>query len=472
MIKSLTKNAVLNTIKQVFQIIFPFITIPYVTRILTPENYGMVTFSSSCVSYFSLIAALGISTYGVREGAVIRDNRKSLSKLASELLTLNLISTIISYLLLVVSVLLFPKLQGYSSLIFLQSITIFCITIGMDWINTVEEDYLYLTLRYIIFQVISLLLMFLLVRDKDDYFKYACIYTFASGGANILNWLYVRKYVDIKLRFNVDWKKHITPVLVLFGNALAITIYVNSDITMLGLFQSDRAVGIYGLTSKIYIIIKQVLNAVVVVTIPRLVFYLGSQRMEEFRQLSGRIFSAMLTLVVPSVIGLCFFSTEIVTIVGGEQYAEGSIALIILSLAVLFSLIASFYTNCILIPYKFEKNVLYGTMFAAVLNVSLNIFLIPIWSYVGAAVTTLIAELFMAFYSYQLIKKKKIMFCYYKVHIPVMGGGICVIAICFMLKRYIDNKFLALAVSVLVSSFVYSIAQIKLKNEIILWKRG
>ena len=95
MIKSLTKNAVLNTIKQVFQIIFPFITIPYVTRILTPENYGMVTFSSSCVSYFSLIAALGISTYGVREGAVIRDNRKSLSKLASELLTLNLISTII-----------------------------------------------------------------------------------------------------------------------------------------------------------------------------------------------------------------------------------------------------------------------------------------------------------------------------------------------------------------------------------------
>ena len=78
----------------------------------------------------------------------------------------------------------------------------------------------------------------------------------------------------------------------------------------------------------------------------------------------------------------------------------------------------------------------------------------------------------MAFYSYQLIKKKKIMFCYYKVHIPVMGGGICVIAICFMLKRYIDNKFLALAVSVLVSSFVYSIAQIKLKNEIILWKRG
>lgn len=471
MLKSLTKNAILNTIKQIFQIIFPFITIPYITRILTPENYGMVTFSSSCVNYFSLIAALGISTYGVREGAIIRDNREKLSNLASELLSLNLISTIVSYLLLVISVSLIPKFQDYSSLIYLQSITIFCMTIGMDWINTIEEDYLYITIRYIVFQLISLILLFTLVRDKNDYLIYACIYTFASGGANIFNMLYIRKYVDITLRFKTDWKKHIVPVLVLFGNALAITIYVNSDITMLGLFKSDKAVGIYGLTSKIYIIIKQVLNAIVVVTIPRLVFYLGSQRIEEFRSLSGKIFSAMLTLVVPSIIGLCFFSEEIVIIVGGKQYAEGSTVLVILSLAVLFSLIASFFTNCILIPYKFEKDVLYGTIFAAIINIFLNIFLIPLWSYIGASITTLIAELFMALYSYTLIKKKKIMFDYYNVHVAVMRGSIYVIVVCFIFKRYMDNKFFALVISIFTSSFIYIVVQIKLKNKIILWKR-
>lgn len=66
--KSLKINTVLNVIKQLCSVLFPLITIPYVTRILQATNYGKVNFGSSIVSYFTLIAAFGITNYSIREG--------------------------------------------------------------------------------------------------------------------------------------------------------------------------------------------------------------------------------------------------------------------------------------------------------------------------------------------------------------------------------------------------------------------
>lgn len=79
------------------QILFSLITIPYVTRVLGAERYGTINFGSSVVSYFALVASLGISTYGIREGAIIRERKDKISELASELFTINIISTLLSY---------------------------------------------------------------------------------------------------------------------------------------------------------------------------------------------------------------------------------------------------------------------------------------------------------------------------------------------------------------------------------------
>lgn len=68
--KSLAKNAALNMFKTLMSMIFPLVTYPYVTRILQVENIGKINFSGSVVSYFTLLAGLGISTYAIREGAV------------------------------------------------------------------------------------------------------------------------------------------------------------------------------------------------------------------------------------------------------------------------------------------------------------------------------------------------------------------------------------------------------------------
>lgn len=95
--KSLGVNALLNSIRSILNILFPIITFPYVSRVLKVRGIGIYNFSNSIVSYFLLVAALGISTYAIREGAKLRDNKRKISKFVSEVFTINLCSTLISY---------------------------------------------------------------------------------------------------------------------------------------------------------------------------------------------------------------------------------------------------------------------------------------------------------------------------------------------------------------------------------------
>lgn len=269
-IKSIKVNAILNVTKQLCKVVFPLITMPYVTRVLQASGYGKYNFSSSIVSYFILLAGLGISDYAIREGARIRGNKKKFQIFSEEVFTINILSTIASYMILFVLLLFSKKLLDYRLLIIVQSMSIILNTIGCDWINSVYEDYFYITVRYIVIQILSVIMLFVLVKNADDYVMYAFVTSIASAGGNILNVFYIRRYVHLRVTRKMNLKQHIKPIMMLFFNTIASTIYVNSDTTMLGYLQSETAVGIYGLATKIYLVIKQLLNAIVMVALPRL----------------------------------------------------------------------------------------------------------------------------------------------------------------------------------------------------------
>ena len=111
--KSLKINAILNGLKQCFGILFPLITFPYVSRTLGEDGFGKYSFSWSIVSYFVLLAGLGVSTYAIREGARIRDDKEKLSQFCSEAFTINVITTIISLCLLVIISIVSTKIRNY-----------------------------------------------------------------------------------------------------------------------------------------------------------------------------------------------------------------------------------------------------------------------------------------------------------------------------------------------------------------------
>lgn len=461
--KSIKKNAILNIIKQSLKIAFPLITFPYVSRVLLEENLGKYNFAQSIISYFILISELGVATYSVREGARIRSDSKKLNYFSNQLFTINMIFTLISYSLLLLLYLCWDKLGSYTLLLVILSSVILFNTLGADWINTIYEDFEYMTKRYIFVKTISLFLIFGFVNDTEDYIIYGSIIAGSDIFANIINIFYLRKYV--RLRFcRPNIKKHLLPLLVIFANAVAITIYTNIDITMLGIFQNDSVVGIYSVSSKINQIVKNLITGVITVIIPRLAAHIGSNEIAKYNLLLKKAVQAIFAVMLPAIAGLIILSDEIVVLVGGENYISGNIAFKILSIALLPGILSMVFLNGILIVNRREKYCLIATIAGAFVNVLLNLFLIPMLSLNGAALTTVIAEFVCCFLAMHFANGyHKMSFAIDRDFASVIVGTIIVLCVCTLNARWLSDYSLVLA-DMFVASTSYFLTLLIFKN--------
>ena len=464
--KSLSRNALIYTIKVVTSMIFPLITFPYISRILLAEGVGKYNFSYTYISYFQLLASLGISTYAIREGAKIRDDNVRLNNFAQEIFSINILSTMISMILLFVSLICVPSLNAYRNIICILSISIPMITIGTEWIFSGKEEFTFITIRTILFQILSLSLMFLFVKNKNDVCAYGLISVIATAGANITNFFYARKYFDHKIVISSNLKKHLKSILILFVAVVASQIYVNIDITMLGFIKGDYATGIYSASSKIYNIVRSLLTAFIAVILPRLANILVTESKIQYEKLLKKILNAFLILVLPSALGLILLAKSAVILLSGKSFEAAVLPLRILSIALVFSVIGSFIANSILIVFSEERKILYATIVGAIVNVILNVYFIEKYSFIGAAVTTLISE--MIVFLIQLYYARKCCKIGLKrddllkeiISIVIMTG-------CYKITKQIElSNFFMFFLEIVVCALTYLLSLVLLKNSV------
>lgn len=458
-VHSLKYNAIINILSKVMSIIFPIITIPYITRTLDVSNYGMVSLSQNIISFFALFAGLGISTYATRTGAAIRDDQEKIKQFASEVFSINILSTLASMVGLAICIFVFPDLHPLISLLTVMSLGIMMGTLGCDWINNIYEDFTSLTIRNFFVQIASLVLLFLLVKNPDDQLIYASIGVFASGFASLINAVYIRRYVKISF-IKCSWnliKHHVKPILIFFFTQVACMIYVSSDAVMLGFMRSNEEVAYYNIATKVYTIVNTMIYAVIMVLLPRISNIIHSKNdLIQNRDKINQIFNMMLLLTVPCMALVFSLSESIVLFLGGITYEQSVIPLKLLSFASLFSVFAGLYSACILLPVGNERISFYCTVLAAIVNLAANIIFIPIGGASAAAATTVLAEA-VGFFGYWLYSRQLI-----HIHISrnvfaiVIIGYILIEVICRFFHIFIINPFIHCAISGLMVLFVYS----------------
>lgn len=460
-------NAVLNFIKTLSSIIFPLITFPYISRVLLPDNIGKLNFASSFASYFSLIATLGITTYAIRECAANRDNSKKLEETASQIFSINLCTTFIAYLLLFITIIFFRRLDSYRTLIIIQSLTILSTTVGCDWLNSAMEDFGYITLRTISFQILSLILMFVFVKCPDDYIKYAVISIVSSSGANIANAFYRRKYCKVRFVTNMGWDKHFKSILLLFVMILAQTIFNSSDITMLGLMEGNYSVGLYSTAVKMSNLVSQVVASLAWVVMPRMSLYFTNGDFKKINSMLRKMLNFLISIGLPVAIGVVCISSELITIIAGSDYVLASNCLRILMLSFVFSLFGgSFLGNMVLLPSKKEDLYMKVCCISTIVNLVLNYFFIPIYGINAAAGATAFSSLLILILLI-VTKDKRIRIDNLKSLVigPIIGSTIIII-ICGVIKSVFENLFMKTFLCCMVSSVLYFIIQIIFKNEL------
>lgn len=467
--KSLRLNAFFNSLRSILNLLFPLITFPYVSRVLSVNGMGIYNFSNIYVNYFLLIAGLGVATYAVREGAKYRDNKDKISEFSSQVFTINIYSTIIAYVLLLGSLLIFKNLHNYVSCILIFGLQIIFTTIGTEWIYTIYEDYSYITIRSILFKILSIVLLFVLIKKPEDYLWYAAITVFASVGSNILNYIHAKKFCDIKLVKDPNWKYHLKPILIIFASSVAVTLYVSSDTTILGLLKNDYAVGIYSISVKIYQMAGGLLSAMLMVTIPRLAMLFGKKRFKEFNNVLSEVLEILSMLVLPLSIGLIMLSEDIILIIAGNKYLPSVNSLRIISWGIIFSNFAMIFSDCVLIPAKREAKVLKNTVITGIINIVLNFILIPFMSYDGTSLSTVVAEFtVMAMNGYScrdiikpVIFKKDTL----KNLLDSIIGCIGIVVICLLCDIGFKSLWLKTIFSVVLSVIMYGAILILLKNK-------
>lgn len=429
--KSIQFNAIINGVKTLLLVAFPLITFPYAAKVIGVKGIGQYNFAYSIVSYFMLLAALGIYNYAVREGVPIRNDKAKFSIFASEILEFNIISAIISYFLLFAICAFWSKLHSYNYLIFVISINIVLTTFGCEWIYAIYEEYLYMAVRSIIFQIISMILLFTCVHSSDDLVVYSITTLVSLSGYNLLNIAGLHKKISFSFQPLKGLIKHCVPIMLLFANSIATTIYINSDTTILGILVGDYEVGLYSVATKVYSIVKSILASVIIVSIPTMSNLWSHNDRAGFAALGNKILNSFLTLTFPAMLGIYLLSNEIIDIIADSTYFEANVALRILSIALLVSVFNWFFQSSILIPSKKETKVLYASCAAAIINIVLNFILIPVYKQNAAAFTTLFAELVSVSISgYYALKIIKIKFSKKDV------GSICFgcVFICFYFK--------------------------------------
>lgn len=390
--KSLKLNFIMNFLLTASSILFPLITFPYVSRVLGPTGTGNVTMGTSVVSYFTMVAMLGVPTYGVRVCARVRDDRIELSRTVQELMIMNIGMMVLAYIAFFITILCVPSFSVMKTLYFVSALAIVLNVIGVNWLYQALEQYSYITMMSLLFKVVALILMFTFVHQANDYIAYALITVIGGFGSSIFNFIRLRKLVDLRPVGNYDFKRHIRPMFTFFAMTVATTVYTNLDVVMLGLMRSNYDVGLYNAAVKIKTIMVSLVTSLGTVLLPRISYYFEQNKIQEFHALVSKAFSFVLLLAIPCCVYLMVFAKDTILLLSGESFLEAIPAVMVITPTILLIGFSNITGIQVLVPTGRESLVLRSVVYGAIVDFVLNLCLIPVFGAAGAAFGTLMAE--------------------------------------------------------------------------------
>lgn len=390
-VHSVKFNVLMNMIITSSSLIFPLITIPYASRMLGAGGMGAVAFAQSISSYFSLVAILGVTYYGVKVCAEVRTDKLALSKVVKEILVILLCSTLVVYAVYTVCIFTVPRFMDEKALFLEFGLTIWLTSFGMEWFYQALEQYSYITIRSVVFKLIALVLMFILVRNQNDYVLYGFTVIFAGCASNILNILRIRKLVDFSTKQKLEIKRHFKPMVWYTAASIASGMYIQVDIVLLGFLGTNTQVGLYQLVSKIKSVLVTAVNSVGNVMLPRLSYYKSHNQKDKNDDLIAKNLNFVMVMGFAIIVLLAICAKPIVLIMGGSGFLGSIPPLRIVGGAVLFSAMNIVLANHLMSENK-EKAWAIVNVIGLVLAVICNFFLIRAWGIVGAAASIVICE--------------------------------------------------------------------------------
>lgn len=470
---SIKKNFLYNSIMMFFNIGFPIITAPYVSRILGVEKIGEINFGSSFVGWFILIASLGLPTYATREIARNRQNKEKLKEIFNEILVLHFISVLVLGIIYFVVIIYVPRLQIYNKILTIYSLNLMFSFFSLDWFYYGMEDYEYISKRSLFFKIISLILILTFVKEEKDFYKYVYIIIFGMGANNILNIMNSTRYVDLSLKINLKiLYKHVISAKIFYFQVILGSMYSVVIQIILGIKSSTIELGYYSRSNQLIMLIITVILSFARTISPRLSSYYSENNLE-YRKLLIISFRMTSFFIFPCLIGSIFLSETMMYIFGGEQFISGSMSLKILSFLIISTVYSTFLDTNISLPSGNERNTLYGNIGVAAITLILTLLLSGRFGANGVAFSIVIGESVGLIIQIIRIKSQKLYLGFFDKNLikyilaSLLMGLILIFFISKIKLGYIDKIIIIPLGIFLYLLFIFIISKLmKLDNEI------
>ena len=468
MAKSVKKNYIYNLIYQILTLLLPLVTTPYLSRVLMADGIGTVSFAESIVSYFVLFATVGISIYGQRQISYVRDSIEDRSRVFWETQLLKLITTSV-VLVVYYPFAIFLTNSDLTWLYLILSVQIVSVALDCVWFFQGMEEFGKIVARNTIFRLLTIALIFIFVKTKDDLIYYVLCNVGVGVVSAMSIWTFLPKYIK-KIKFKTlkpfrDFKT----VIALFIPTIAIQIYTVLDKTMIGVITGNAYEnGYYEQAVKIIRMALTVVWSLGTVMIPRIGHHFKQGDLEGVRNWMYRSFRFVWLIALPMCVGLVFVANSFVPWFFGSGY-DGVVPLLqILSLLFIAIGLNTVTGNQYLIPTKREKIYTITVVVGAGVNFVLNIFFIYFFNAIGAAVASVIAETVIAVTQLILLRKELSIFKIFKCSIKYVIASVVMGVVLYFEGKFFAPTILYTLIMVISGIAVYVLTLLIIRDEFLL----
>ena len=384
-------NVLYSSVLTCSNYIFQIITYPYVSRVLGVEYIGICNFVISFVHYVVLFSTMGISIIGIREVARCRNNRLALERCFSSLFLLHAISTGIVLLLYLLAVYNIPALKPYQQLLCVGTFQILFNLFLIEWFFKGIEDFKYITYRNLAVRFLYVLLVFLFVKESNDYLVYFSLIVGMIVLNGIINWKYRVKFVSLTWD-DLSLTKYLSSFLILGVYLLLTSMYTSFNVLYLGFVGGDIEVGYYTTASKIYTVLLGLFTAFTGVMMPRMSNLVAKGDYESIRYLSKKSFNLLFACAVPLIFFCIVFSSQLIAILSGSGYEGAILPMRIIMPLVLLIGMEQILIIQLLAPLKQDRAIFINSVLGAIVAIVSNICIVPTYLSVGSAWVWILSE--------------------------------------------------------------------------------
>lgn len=447
-------NSIYKLILEIFKILIPIITLPYIYRKFSPDIMGNIVYSQTIIDYCVIFSGFGVYSYGLREMSKIRGKKEEMNVLFSNLTLISFISTILTSFIYLIYIFLNKDIL-LKNLMLINLIQLCVYFLNFEWVNEVFEEYKFISLKSILLKGINLILIIILIKNTNDFYIYLLLINFFIVFNNIVSYIYVyhyKKYIKFSLK-KIEILKHIKSLFYIICIYNIDALYVIFDKILLGTYNDNlEELAYYNLGHRITMIIKTLLDSLILVSIAQLSEYLGKGLIKKYESLINEIFSYLSFFAIPIIIGMITLNKEILYLIGGKNYIVSSNIFIIFCFRIYILLIERILTYQVLYLNKKEKIAIKILFILGMGGVILKTILIKleVYSAVYAILITTILEILIIFFNYQYIKKEL------KYSIEIMDKN-CIkyilsslsFFICYKIIERINNNIYVIVVGVI-----------------------